>query len=548
MMRIKYFTAAVIATGIFISLGLTVSAQVGDITQSGGGALANVTFPISELGNCSSQSACQTYCSDTSHMRACIQFAEKQGIVSSAEASKEKAFADVLSKGGGPGGCTSPDSCNTYCSDINHLQACMSFAQSHGLSNNQISQGQKILTYLQSGGKMPGGCTSQDTCQTYCNDLSHAEECFAFSQKLGITPPNNGGPQPTLAQMQKIAALAQSGQTPGGCDTMEACQSYCNDPSHGQVCQKFGQEVGFTGGPNGAGPQAGPGGCDSAESCQTYCNDSSHQTECLQFAQEHGIMTQGQVHNFQNGIQQFQNGLKNSPPQVLTCLQDQVGAQVLSQMQNGQFTPTPDVMSKMQTCFQSFQPSTSTPNGFNQNGSGPQGQGQGQGHEMTVGEIISHMPPKVYACVQGKLNGNLPVSSAYADQSFGAAVQSCYAANPPTPGPNLENQGNQQNLPPMSGNEPMSPQPQQGNYNNYNVSGTPPIQPFQPGSSSTLNSNYQQPQNQPAPLQPYVQPNASSTLFPPPGSMEPMPGTQTQSSSIQSLGGEILNAISNLLR
>ncbi|MCL5006886.1 MAG: hypothetical protein M1153_01965 [Patescibacteria group bacterium] len=562
MKKINYLAAAIIAAGLFVSLGLVANAQVGDNAQTAGGgqgasgssngALPSITFPIPELGNCSSKDACEAYCSDTSHMQACIRFAQGHGMITNSEAVKEKGFANALANASGPGGCNSPDSCQAYCSNIDHLQTCLTFARSHGLSNAQTDQGRKILSYLQSGGKMPGGCTSQDSCQAYCNELAHAEECFAFSQKIGIAPPSNGMPSPTLAQIQKISALAQSGQTPGGCTTMQACQEYCNNPANSQACQQFGTEVGFTGGPDRVG---GPGGCNSPDSCQAYCNDPSHQTECLQFAQQHGLMTQGQVENFQNGMNQFQNGLNNAPQQVVTCLQDQIGAQVLSQMQSGQFTPTPDVMNKIQTCFQSFRPSTSTPNGFIQNGNGPQGQG---GQEMTVGDALKHMPPDVYACVQNKLGGSFPSSSSPADQNFGQAVQSCYAANPP----HFQNQGqfNQQGFPPVNqnGQAPFQPQngsstsmfppsePQPGSYNNYgSVSGTPPIPPFQGSSTMNFQGGQQPvPNSYPAP-QPY---NSSSTSLPPPGSLQPMPGTQTQSSSLQSSGGNILNAISNFLR
>ncbi len=569
MKKINYLAASIAAAGLFVSLALVVNAQTlnnvqvnNPSTGVSNSALASITYPVPQLGNCSSQSDCLAYCNDASHMQACIRFAQNHGLVSGAEAAKEKDFVSAINNGAGPGGCNSPESCQAYCSDVNHLQACLSFAKSHGLANDRMAeQGQRILAYIQSGGQMPGGCTTQDSCQTYCNQLSHAAECFAFSQKIGVNPPSNGGlPQPTLAQMQKIAALAQSGQTPGGCATMQACQEYCNDPANGQTCQQFAQQAGLVGGgPNGN--MTGPGGCNSPESCQAYCNDPSHQTECLQFAQQHGFMSRGQVQNFQHGMNQFQNGLKNAPQQIITCLQNQVGEHVLSQMQSGQFTPTPDVMTKMQACFQSFRPSTSTPNSFGPDMNGG-AQGQGGPQQMTVGEMLQNMPPGVSACVKDKLGGNIPSLSSPADQNFGQVVQSCFAANPPQPrdirGNQQQGQYNQgrQDFPsPMntSGQEPFPYR--EGNFNNG--SGTPPygtlMMPYyQSGGSSTPNFQGQQPapnnyppQGQFAPQQPY---SGSSTPMFQPENYQPAPGTQTQSSSIQNLGGNILNAISNLLR
>ena len=55
--------------------------------------------------------------------------------------------------------------------------------------------------------------------------------------------------------------------------------------------------------------------------------------------------------NMQNGLQQMKASFGNMSPDTESCIEKTVGEDTLSQMKDGQFTPTPDVMNKVQTCF-----------------------------------------------------------------------------------------------------------------------------------------------------------------------------------------------------
>ncbi len=248
---------------------------------------AGVTFPIAELGNCADAAACHAYCALPQNMNACTTFAASNGLETQADASRAEQFAKILQNGGGPGGCTSPDSCDAYCSTISHLNVCIAFAKKNNFTDENLSGGEKIASYLQAGGKMPGGCDSKDSCTAYCSDQSHMQECATFAEKSGMTqggpPGSSGGPSPE--EQQKFAAVLQSGKTPGGCTTLQACLTYCSDPSHGSECGPFGAAMGAAQS-NMQVNQAGPGGCTSDASCKAYCSDPAHASECQQFGKQ----------------------------------------------------------------------------------------------------------------------------------------------------------------------------------------------------------------------------------------------------------------------
>ncbi len=81
----------------------------------------------------------------------------------------------------GPGGCSSPQECETYCQQPGKEQECReAFSKLGGVPKEAFQRGEGIQ---RSG---PGGCTSQEECQAYCSDPRNADEC-------GIRPGGFGG-------------------------------------------------------------------------------------------------------------------------------------------------------------------------------------------------------------------------------------------------------------------------------------------------------------------------------------------------------------------
>ncbi|OGY99288.1 MAG: hypothetical protein A2945_04945 [Candidatus Liptonbacteria bacterium RIFCSPLOWO2_01_FULL_52_25] len=328
------------------------------------GAAAGITFPVAELGNCNSKEECKTYCNDSSHMDACIAFAESHGLMNKEDASRAKKFKETMRTGGGPGGCTNPRDCKAFCSDTTNLEVCVNFAKQQGIKDKHVEQGEKVLAHIKAGGKMPGGCTSEESCQAYCGDFSHAEECFNFAKRAGIMQegPRGEGPggrdEPTLYQLQQLSALMKNGETPGGCTSKDSCEAYCRGGEHVEECIAFGEKVGFikpdeaqmirkTGG-------KGPGECTSRESCEAYCNDPTHREECFNFAKEHGLISEEDVKRTQEGFVQLRAGLEQAPPEVAECMKTTLGQNIIGDIQSGNLVPGPEIGERVRACFEKF--------------------------------------------------------------------------------------------------------------------------------------------------------------------------------------------------
>lgn len=199
---------------------------------------ASITFPIASLGNCSSKQECKAYCDQPANEQACIAFAQQNGLITQQEAEHEQKVSQTIQQGG-PGGCTSQQACMAYCNDVSHLQECTSFAKEHGMmSQEQEQEATSFQTAIANGVQMPGGCTTLEQCQSYCLQSAHINECVSFGEKSGLIPADK------ISQMKKMISLIQSGQTPGECKTGEECRQYCSQEDHADACASFGQQIG----------------------------------------------------------------------------------------------------------------------------------------------------------------------------------------------------------------------------------------------------------------------------------------------------------------
>lgn len=306
------FLLLVASFSLFSSL-LVVSAQNED-------KLSRVSYPVAELGDCDSRESCRAYCDMTEHMNACISFAKKQGLMNEEEIKRAEAFSSKLSGGKGPGGCSSPQSCRAYCENIANIESCLSFAEENNLEADESKEARKIVTYLKSGGTMPGGCTSRASCERYCGDFSHAEECFLFAKKAGLAQEHRGGKEedmPSEEQFKKLMRLAKDGETPGGCTSKESCESYCKADGHMEECLTFAEKAGFI--DKGKAEKLkklggkGPGGCNSEESCHAYCSDPANQEACFAFAKEHGLVGEEDLEHMRANMTRRQEGFESGP-------------------------------------------------------------------------------------------------------------------------------------------------------------------------------------------------------------------------------------------
>ncbi|MBI2120309.1 MAG: hypothetical protein HYT94_01645 [Parcubacteria group bacterium] len=378
-----------------------------------------IVFPVAELGNCANKTECKNYCNQPANMEACIAFAKGHGLMTEADAARAEKFTKHVQEGSGPGGCNSPKSCEEYCSNLSNLDECTGFAEKNGFKDEHYEQGKKIQGFLKKGGTTPGGCRTKQECEAYCGDFSHAKECFEFAQKAGIMqkggkgPSSGGSHEPNAEQMEKIMMLSQSGETPGQCNSKDACEKYCSDASHREECLDFGVKIGFIHPDEAAKIKQmggkGPGGCDSQKSCQEYCNDQSHHEECFKFAEEHGFMSKEEAVQAKEGWMRARQGFENAPPEARECLKTTLGGNIIDDIQSGKLVPGPDIANQVRGCFEKF---------------------GGNAHPEAA---MKNLPPEITSCLKEKFGdtfekirtGAAPMTPETAD-SFRVCFQSMH--------------------------------------------------------------------------------------------------------------------------
>ena len=255
---------------------------------------STITFPIPELGNCGSKAACHKYCDDLAHVNECIAFAEVHGLMSTNEVRKAREFSKLGGKG--PGGCTSKDSCQAYCEDTAHMRECLAFAKQTGvMSSAELQEAEKVAAYMESGGKMPGNCRGERECRAYCSEDAHVEECMAFGIKAGF-------------MSEKEAEIFKK-----------------------------------TGG-------TGPGGC-KGRACEEYCKDESHREQCIAFALEHNLMSEEEKRLMQEGMEKGRQVLQGAPPEVLSCIEATLGSDVVAKIRAGEAVISPKLGEVLPACF-----------------------------------------------------------------------------------------------------------------------------------------------------------------------------------------------------
>ena len=81
-------------------------------------------------------------------------------------------------------GCVDENECRAYCDDADHLAECLDFAELHNLFTDEELEHARRFEAL--GAVGPGGCQSEDECEVYCEDISNIDECLAFAEQHGF--------------------------------------------------------------------------------------------------------------------------------------------------------------------------------------------------------------------------------------------------------------------------------------------------------------------------------------------------------------------------
>jgi len=317
-------------------------------------AATAITYPIPELGSCKDQAACQIYCESKEHMLACVNYGEQKELLSKKEAELAKKALQRITEGKTPGGCNSRESCDKFCrNNIKDMEECLGFAEELGvLPPDELAQAKKVAKALSDGASLPGSCSGKEACEDYCSKPQHIDECLAFAEKAGLFPAQD------LAEARKVAKFLVKGETPGKCDSKESCQEYCDEDTHLDECVSFAEKAGLmsqedlemvkkTGG-------KGPGGCKGKDACEEYCNDPAHAEECLNFAKEKNLLTKEEREIADHGYEQLREALDKAPAEtqadLKVCLNQVFNGQ-LSAVLSGSQKITKGQGEQIQPCF-----------------------------------------------------------------------------------------------------------------------------------------------------------------------------------------------------
>ncbi len=460
-MKTKYLISFIIISAIAIIGSVGLFNKVA-LAQETAGA-ANLQYPVKELGNCQDAASCKTYCDKSDNNTACLNFAEKNNLMSKDEVNTAKNFVASGSKG--PGGCAGKDACETYCDDINNINDCVSFAEKNNLmSAKDLAEAKQVQAAIARGVKPPP-CKNKKECDSYCEDPNNMEKCVAFgveagfiqgkeledSQKMlaalkrGVKPPPCKGKEACdqycgepnnmevctnfaieagfmneqeKADSQKMLAAIKQGIKPPACKGKEECNTYCSQDAHFEECTSFAEAAGFmskedavmvrkTGG-------KGPGGCKNKDECDTFCNNPDNQETCFQFGKENGMIPEADLKRMEEGQQKMKDSFSSIPPEVLDCISSSLGADVVEKMKTGSVIGRQSGDSINQ-CFQKFGTQERRP-GQNQQGQdqpgqsnqqNQQGQGgtQGQGQSGSQDQGGSNARGMMSAGGQGELGG-----------------------------------------------------------------------------------------------------------------------------------------------
>lgn len=315
---IRFFLIMALAGALLVGTGGALLAQEEDPIGEENNT-TDITFPIPELGNCGSKEECRMYCDNAEHADACLAWAQTKGI----EINYEKPIG--VAPEGGPGGCRGEQECRAFCDDPMHFGECIAYAEEHGRMTAEEAKKlrEKLAQGKEDHAAGPGSCDSNEACTAYCSDRSHMEECIQFAIAEGRMSEEQANqilralrgeeaisriPKPQITvphtrievevehtiDIEKVKKLLEEETGPGGCGTLDACETYCSNPANEEACFAYAVEHDLMLAEEVERIEKirsieGPGGC-RGRACEAYCEISGHESECLEFAHTQGFI------------------------------------------------------------------------------------------------------------------------------------------------------------------------------------------------------------------------------------------------------------------
>ena len=155
----------------------------------------------------------------------------------------------------------------------------------HPEENFEADIKQKItLIISQKGG--PGGCSTYQACHDFCEQEKNFDTCVSWARANGVWG------EEEVEKAEDFHKKVKKIGGPGGCNTPEQCQAFCENPVNQEVCVNFAEEHGYISKEEARkARQGGPGGCKSEKQCREFCSQDQNIEVCLDFSVQQGHLS-----------------------------------------------------------------------------------------------------------------------------------------------------------------------------------------------------------------------------------------------------------------
>ncbi len=288
-------------------------------------------------GGCSGKENCENFCDDITNIDECISFAEKNNLMPQEELQEAKMVQAAIKRGVKPPPCNGKQACDTYCEDSDHMGECIAFGAEAGfIQGKELEDAKKMLTAIKKGVKPPP-CKGKEACDTYCSSPNNIEVCMTFAKEAGFMTPEEA------ENSEKMMAAIKKGVKPPPCKGKETCDAYCSEDAHIEECINFSIVAGFMDEKEAEMAKKtkgrGPGNCKGKDECEAFCDNPDNQETCFNFAKENGMMPEENLKRMEEGKRGNRGDMdrKFQPFQRQSGQQDQQGQlNQPGQMQPGQ--------------------------------------------------------------------------------------------------------------------------------------------------------------------------------------------------------------------
>jgi hypothetical protein len=187
-------------------------------------------------GGCRGQEECKAYCDNEEHRDECMNFSLQAGTMTQEQYDRMNKLREMMDKTSRPkiappGGCKTDEECNQYCSNSSHIEECIDYARGGGRISGEIIKNMMGKTedarqkFEEMRREMEKFNQSESGGQVPPAGMMPPPEVIQQMKEAGIMPPENFQPGPGQINPGGQMMPQQSGPT--GCKSKEECDNYC---------------------------------------------------------------------------------------------------------------------------------------------------------------------------------------------------------------------------------------------------------------------------------------------------------------------------------